>query len=50
MGHSEDAVYKIPHKNENALAELAENFRYWFKLILYRIRYKNIEVLCILFS
>ena len=32
MGHSEDAVYKIPHKNENTLAELAENFRYWLKL------------------
>ena len=27
MGHSEDdAVHKIPHINENALAELAEIF------------------------
>ena len=27
MGHStDDAVHKIPHKNENALAELAEIF------------------------
>ena len=27
MGHPEDeAVHKIPHKNENTLAESAENF------------------------
>ena len=26
MGHSEDAVHKTPHKNENVLAELAEIF------------------------
>ena len=27
MGHTEDdVVHKIPHKNEKALAELAENF------------------------
>ena len=30
MGHSEDdAIHKIPHKNENALAESAEKFVCW---------------------
>ena len=49
MEHSEnDAVHKIPRKTENALAESAEIFS--IGKILYRIRYKMMDVLLDQFS
>ena len=48
MGHSEDdAVHKLPHKNENALAETAENCGIDLIKNIYRIIYYKIDVILV---